>query len=129
MRQGYDEGHGMSIDHETLEALDAAGISLVASVEGPWGGITVDLAPNDVEAFIRDRDEWFAQKSGVLKSQYRDWLATYGEPRCGAMTAKGARCKNSVSGGIQRPLEVWLQEDGGFCHLHSGLTSKEARQR
>ncbi len=119
----------MNIDRSTLHALDSAGISLVASVEGPCGGITVDLGPDDVEPFLQDRDEWFARKNGVLKSQYRDWLATCGEPRCGAMTAKGQRCKNSVSGGIQRPLEVWLQEDSGFCQVHGGLTSKEARQR
>lgn len=110
----------MNLDRNTLDALNAAGISLVASVEGPWGGITVDLAPGDVEPFLQDCDEWFASKNGVLKSQYRDWLTTCGEPLCGAMTAKGERCKNSVSGGIQRPLEVWLQEDGGFSMFTAG---------
>lgn len=119
----------MGIDRKTLDTLDAAGISLVACVEGPCGGITVELEPDDVVSFLQDRDEWFARKNGVLKSQYRDWVETYGEPRCGAKTAKGDRCKNSVSGGIQRPLEVWLQEDGGFCHVHGGLTGKEARRR
>ncbi|UXU76344.1 MULTISPECIES: hypothetical protein [unclassified Paracoccus (in: a-proteobacteria)] len=47
----------MDIDRNTLDALSAAGISLVASVEGPWGGITVELAPGDVETFLQDRDE------------------------------------------------------------------------
>lgn len=119
----------MKLDRNTLNALQDAGISLVAGVEGPWGGITVDLEPADVEAFVSDRAEWFARKNGAFKSQYLDWIATAGEPRCGAKTTKGARCKNSVSGGIQRPFEVWLQEDGGFCHAHGGLTSKEARRR
>ena len=117
----------MRIDRKTLDALASAGVSLVATVEAPLGSITVDLQPSDVEDFLRDRAEWFARKNGAFKSQYLDWLATYGEPRCGAKTAKGARCKNSVSGGIQRPFDVWLQEDGGFCHAHGGATSKEAR--
>ena len=119
----------MTIDHKTVDALKAAGISLSASVEAPWGGLTVVLEPNDVEAFVHDRAEWFARKNGAFKSQYLDWIATSGEPRCGATTSKGARCKKTVSGGIQRPFEVWLQEDGGFCHAHGGLTSAEARQR
>lgn len=119
----------MGIDRQTLDTLESAGIGLVAWVEEPWGGTSFSLAPGDVEAYLQDRDGWIAQKNGVLKSQYRDWIATCGEPRCGATTAKGERCKNSVSGGIQRPLEVWLQEDGGFCHVHGGLTGKEARRR
>lgn len=119
----------MTIDRKTLDTLKAAKINLVASVEAPWGGITVDLDPGDVDDFIRDRAEWFARKNGAFKSQYQDWIATYGEPRCGATTAKGTRCQNSVSGGIQRPFDVWLQEDGGFCHAHGGLTSAEARSR
>lgn len=119
----------MTIDRTTVEAMKSAGIEFLASVPAPWGGINVTLEPEEVEAFVRDREEWFARKNGAFKQQYLDWIATGGEPRCGAMTSKGTRCKNFVSGGIQRPFEVWLQEDGGFCHTHGGANSNEARQR
>lgn len=119
----------MKTDKNTLDALKAAGITLVASVEAPWGGITVDLEPDDVDDFLRDRAEWYARKNGAFKSQYLDWIATCGEPRCGAKTAEGAQCKNSVSGGAQRLFDVWLQEDGGFCRVHSGPSGEKARRR
>lgn len=118
----------MTIDRKTVDAMEAAGISLVGWVPAPWGGITVTLAPDDVQPFVQDREEWFARKNGAFKQQYLDWVATSGEPRCGATTSKGTRCKNYVSGGIQRPFEVWLQEDGGFCHVHGGPSRKEARE-
>ena len=59
---------------------------------------------------VADRDQGIADHLGVQKSQYLDWLETEGLPRCGATTAKGERCRDRVSGGIQRPLEEWLQE-------------------
>lgn len=86
----------------------------------PWGGFDVFLEPDDVAPFLSDRIEWFARRNGAFKHQFQDWLDTYGTPRCGATTAKGERCKNFVSGGIQRPFEIWLQEDGGFCAVHGG---------
>jgi len=119
----------MNLDQKTIEAMKAAGISFVGSVPAPWGGITETLEPEDLAPFIQDRKEWFASRNGAFKQQYLDWVATSGEPRCGAKTSKGTLCKNTISGGIQRPFEVWLQEDGGFCHVHGGATSKEARKR
>lgn len=119
----------MKLDQKTIDAMQTAGIDFVGGVDAPWGGITVTLEPEDVAPFVKDRDEWFARKNGAFKEQYLDWVATSGEPRCGAKTSKGTPCKNSVSGGIQRPFEVWLQEDGGICHVHGGATSKEARER
>lgn len=108
------------MDLELLKTMRVAGIELVACVESPAGGETVTLEPEDVEPFMADPAEWFARKSGAFKSQYSDWLATNGTPRCGATTASGKRCGNHVSGGVQRSFETWLQEDGGFCVVHGG---------
>ena len=119
----------MALDKDTIAAMRTSGIKFVASVDAPWGGITVTLEQEDVAPFIQDPAEWFARKNGAFKEQYLDWIATGGEPRCGATTKQGTRCKNYVSGGIQRPFEVWLQEDGGFCQVHGGATSKKAQQR
>ena len=112
-----------------IEELRRAGITLSAEVEAPWGGITVFLEAGDFPLFIEDRAEWYARKCGAFKSQYTDWLETGGLPRCGATTAKGTRCQNPVSGGIQRDFEDWLEEDGGFCKVHGGLSSDEAKQK
>jgi hypothetical protein len=43
------------------------------------------------------------------------------------MTSKGTRCKNFVSGGIQRDLQTWLELDGGNCAVHGGVSADEAR--
>lgn len=85
------------------------------------------LDSNQIEAFIEDPIQFVADKNGVFKSQYVDWIETGGTPRCGAKTKSGNRCKNIVSGGVQQPLERWLQEDGGFCTIHGGETSEEAQ--
>ncbi|PHR62554.1 MAG: hypothetical protein COA47_03140 [Robiginitomaculum sp.] len=90
--------------------------------------MTVDVEPKDVDDFVQDKTEWFAWKSGASKSQYLDWIETFGEPRCGAIMTKGTRCRNCVSGGLQRSFEIWLQEDGGLCQIHGGLSSNEARR-
>ena len=119
----------MSIDTKTIEALVAAGIRFVADIPVPGGSDTVALKPNEIAAFINDSADWFSRRHGASKEQYLDWVLTEGEPRCSSTTLKGGRCKNGVSGGVQRSLEVWLQEDGGLCQVHGGLTSDEARRR
>ena len=114
----------MTIDQDTIDAMASAGIRFIVEAAAPWGGITLTIRADQVPGIVADRDQGIADHLGVLKNQYLDWLQTEGLPRCGATTAKGERCRNSVSGGIQRPLEGWLQEDGGFCTIHGGERSK-----
>lgn len=90
--------------------------------------MTIVLEPREVPAFVRDPEQGVADHFGVLKSQYLDWLATDGQPRCGSRTAKGERCRYHVSGGIRRSLEDWLHEDGGFCAVHGGEARADARR-
>lgn len=113
------------MDLEALKAMRAAGVTFVARVPAPAGGQDFTLEPEDVEAFMADPAECFARKNGAFKSQYLDWVETEGTPRCGAKTARGERCRNIVSGGIQRPFDVWLQEDGGFCVVHGGAPGRK----
>ena len=119
----------MGIDQATIEQMIAAGIDLVAQVDAPWGGETVDLDIEDVEPFIADRAAWYAKGFGATREQYEDWVANQGAAQCGAKTSKGSRCKNWVSGRINLPFADWLKQDGECCHLHGGLSSEEARER
>lgn len=117
----------MRIDQDTVDAMAAAGIHFTVEAAAPWGGMTLTVNASEVPGLVADRDRGIADHLGVLKSQYLDWLETEGLPRCGATTAKGERCRNPISGGVQRPLEEWLQEDGGFCTVHGGERSKRGR--
>lgn len=114
----------MTLDKDTIDAMAAARIQFIVDVPAPGGNMSLILRSEEVPRFVTDRDQGIADHLGVLKSQYLDWLDTEGLPRCGATTAKGERCRNPISGGIQRPLEVWLKEDGGFCTVHGGERSK-----
>ena len=110
----------MTLDRQTLLAMRAAGISFVSYVSSPGGSTTIGLEPDDVPAFIQDRDTFAAKHFGVTRQQYLDWVATDGAPRCGAVTKRGTRCQNSVRGGIQRTIEEWAKLDGEYCPVHGG---------
>jgi hypothetical protein len=117
----------MKIDHQTIEALDAAGIQFIAFVRAPGGGQTILLKPPEVASFVKDPEQAAALSFGVSKSEYLDWVRTDGTPRCGAMAKSGKRCQRIISGRIQMPIEAWLQKDGGFCAVHGGRGSARAK--
>lgn len=117
----------MRIDKDTIDAMAAAGIHFIVEAAVPWGGMTLTVSAQEVPGIVANRDQGIADHLGVPKSQYLAWVATDGLPRCGATTSKGERCRNPISGGIQRPLKEWLQEDGGFCTVHGGERSKRGR--
>ncbi len=114
-------------DQATLDAIFDAPLEIVARLPAPWGGLSAFPQRHDIEEFLDDPEEWFARTQGVTKEDYQNWIATEGLPRCGATLKSGRRCKNPVSGGIQRDLHDWLQSDAGFCHLHGGEGSAEAK--
>lgn len=109
---------------ELLDNLKLSGVDFSASIPVPGGGRTVFLEPQDVIAFINDRADWFARRHGATKEDYLAWVESDGEPRCGAQTKDGKRCKNPVSGGVQREFLDWLQEESGFCTVHGGAGSE-----
>ena len=118
-----------NLDAQTVAAMIDAGIGFVAGVPSPGGQKTVSLEAEDVAPFVEDSADWFARKNGVTKRDYLSWVACDGLPRCGATTKNGSRCKNSVSGGAQRSLLDWLNEDAGFCSVHGGENRDDADLR
>jgi hypothetical protein len=114
------------LDRKTIASIFEAGIGLCGDIPAPTGNVSEWLEPDDVPDFIHDRGAWFAKKHGVTKEDYLGWLEADGLPRCGATTGKGTRCRNPVSGGSQRGLLDWLNEEAGFCTVHGGESSKEA---
>jgi len=117
------------MDKSTIAKLAEAPLEFVGQVAAPGGGASVCLQANELEAFCDDPEGFFALHQAATKDEYLQWVETEGTPRCGATTNRGARCCNIVSGGIQMSLEDWLQEDGGFCTVHGGATSAEARRK
>lgn len=113
-----------NVDMTTIQTLASAKVELVVNYKTVWGGSTVVLEPSDVGAFLRDRDQWVADSLGVSKQQYLDWIESGGTPRCGATTKEGHRCKNYVSGGIQRDIDDWVRLEGGYCAVHGGEASQ-----
>jgi len=114
-------------DKLTLDYIYSAPLEIVARLRAPWGGISAFPARADIEEFLNDPEDWYARSEGVSKDDYLNWIASEGLPRCGAVLRNGHSCKNPVSGGIQRGLHDWLQADAGFCRLHGGEGSEEAK--
>ena len=110
-----------------LNELRKAGINFYGSVPDVSGQKEVYLTTEDVLDFLTDKQDWFAKQNGVSKQDYISWLESHGTPRCGVILKNGNRCKNVVSGGMAMPLKVWLNEDAGYCRVHGGLPSRNAK--
>ena len=118
------------LDIKTTEAMRHSGISFAAHISsvGGYENILLDSA-QDVAAFLADRDQFAADYYGVTKDVYFEWLRLDGVARCGGTTAEGSRCQNYLSGFGQLPIKEWLKRDGGYCAVHGGEGSEEARAR
>ncbi|HEX7777327.1 MAG TPA: hypothetical protein VF449_12450 [Parvibaculum sp.] len=119
----------MKVDMDTILAMRSAGIEFIASVRVPGGCDTIALNPEQIESFANDPEQFAAGEFGASKTEYLDWVATDGMPRCGGRTVKGSRCQNPISGGCQRSLRDWLRLDGGYCAVHGGEGSAEAHAK
>ena len=117
----------MNIDQHTVDIMSKKGISFVADIPAPAGNMSITLTSKQISKYISDPIQFAADLHGVLKHQYLDWVETDGSPRCGVKTKSGKRCQNYVSGGCQYGIDDWLQLDGGFCAVHGGESSNEAR--
>lgn len=116
-----------TFDQQTLDAIFAAPLEIVATLRAPSGGLTAFPKRGEIEDFLNDPEDWYARSEGVSEEDYFNWINADGLPRCGATLRNGERCKNPVSGGVQRGLHDWLHADAGFCRLHGGEGSKEAK--
>lgn len=99
---------------------------LLCEVDIPGGTDKLFLEGSEYEAFQKDPEGYYAAMHGATKEDYETWLSVEGTARCGALTAKGSRCRKFMSGPIHLSLTDWLEADGGNCWQHSGLPSKEA---
>ncbi|MFV1441511.1 MULTISPECIES: hypothetical protein [unclassified Phaeobacter] len=117
------------LDKKTVEILAAAGVKFVSGVTAPGGQQTVYLEPADLPDFVSDNELWFAMKHGATKEDYLNWVHSEGTPKCGFILKNGRRCRNIVSGGIQRSFLDWLNEEAGLCTVHGGDNSEEAKEK
>jgi hypothetical protein len=117
----------MRLDSNTVAAMAAARVQFVVNIRVPGGGHDIGIEAADVQSFVDDPEAFAAKYFGVGKNEYLSWVEADGAPRCGATTAKGTRCKNLVSGGIQQSIEKWLKLDGGYCAVHGGDSAEVAR--
>lgn len=114
---------GRSMERETIEVLDRAGVSFTASVDVPGGGINIVLDPDELPEFVNDKDGFAAKRFGVSKELYRQWVDSDGTVQCSARTTTGARCRNMVSGPVQQDIKEWLKMLGTRCAVHGGEES------
>lgn len=101
----------------TLELLAKEGVSF--DVVCPWGG-WIRMEPDDVLAYLHDKDGYFARVAGVSVETYRVWREA-GGPRamfgCEAATKAGRRCRNIINdGGSMEPAELDLERL--YCRVH-----------
>lgn len=117
------------LDMKTIEAMRDAGISFAAHVRSVGGAHNLFVEPAEVATFLADKDQFAANYFGVTKAQYLEWLEHDGSARCGGAKAQGKPCRNYLSGYSQLPIQEWLTRDGGYCAVHGGEGSEEARAR
>jgi hypothetical protein len=62
--------------------------------------------------------------TGLPLGVYKEWIASEGTVQCSAITTKGRRCGNWVSGRIQLPPDIWMERQGEYCAVHGGRPSE-----
>ena len=99
------------------------------NVETVWGGEDIWLnTPAEIRSFRKSPGGFYAKMHGATVEQYRTWLETCDSPRCAGFNRAGKRCRNFISGGIQRSLGEWVRLDRiEYCVFHGGLSSHNAR--
>lgn len=88
---------------------------------GGCGEITDAQYEERYEGWIRET----ANAYGITEGQMLAVDQYDCEPRCGAITAKGERCKNSpLSSRTEPGINIWwfLKHHGNYCAVHGGLS-------
>jgi len=88
-----------------------------------WGNVRVGLEPAEAQAYLKDPTAAMAQKAGLSREDFAEWLSTEGFVRCEGVTQSGSRCRSGVAGvSSQLPVKVWKEAKarGGYCSRHGG---------
>jgi hypothetical protein len=110
---------------EAALKMSAAGLDFLG--RGPSGG-PATIPAEDVAAYMRDRDTYWAGKIGASAEDYAAWKAIFGhsfgggdeaEVQCEGSTKKGARCRRWVFVGAP-PIVGFSNRRPYLCHLHRG---------
>ena len=88
----------------------------------PLACVMAQLQPR---GYLANKEAFTAQHLGVSLEEYTVWLELEGIARCSALTQKGARCRNMVSGGTYNDVQEWRRKDQGYCTVHGGETSAD----
>lgn len=105
--------------------VDTGQLLIVAAVDSVHGLDNAWLEPgDDLRAFLDCPEAVYARQHGASLEDYREWLECFGMPRCAFQTRDGERCKNGVPGGLQRPLDRFIADEGGACHVHAQAASE-----
>lgn len=116
-----------SDNSRAVEILASAGIGFYTSVPTPGGADTIALSPGQALTYLNDPTGLAASYFGLSVSEYEQWVALDGRAICGAVTAKGRRCRNLVSGRTQLSADMWKERHGELCAIHGGESAEEAR--
>lgn len=112
---------------DAVQKLASAGTGFYANVATPAGAETVALSAREALAYLDDPAGLTASFFDLNVSEYEQWVALDGRAICGALTAKGRRCRNLVSGRTQLPANLWKESHGEPCAIHGGERVVEAR--
>jgi len=109
-------------EREVLELHVARGEAKWVNVVSIWGGMDVELKPDQIALYLRDPDLGAAAALGVGREDYLTWLETGGSVGCDGVTTKGNRCRNAARGLTGLDLGAWnaARQRGGFCTSHGG---------
>lgn len=88
-----------------------------------WESVDVDLQPDQARAYLEDPVGAIADRVGLTREEFHDWMSSEGAVRCSGITTRGRACKCLVSGlSSHLPLDRWKEakDRGGYCSVHGG---------
>ncbi len=101
-----------------LKEIKKKGIIFIASYDCECGTRDLFLSPEQVIQYQNNPGMVIAQSYGLTEMDYKNWKGSEFMVQCSALTKKGSRCKNIVTGGYMVDLEEWVKLSGEHCDLH-----------
>lgn len=90
----------------------------MANVRVPGGANNISLDEEDLQRYRADPDGLAAEKFGLSKIEYIEWVELDGTPLCSHRTKAGDLCRNATSR-IQQSASSWKAAHRKFvCSSH-----------